>query len=78
MIEALQSDDRIEVRGFGSFVTKKYNSYVGRNPRTGEAIPVGPKRLPFFKVGKELRERVDEDEPAGDAAAALRPGHDGV
>ncbi len=59
MIEAMAKGDRIEIRGWGSFVVKEYGAYTGRNPRTGESIKVAPKRLPFFKVGKELRERVD-------------------
>ena len=59
MADALIKDDRIEIRGFGSFMVKDYKSYMGRNPKTGEVIEVKPKKLPFFKVGKELRERVD-------------------
>ncbi len=59
MTEALQRGDRIEIRGFGSFTSKSYEAYTGRNPRTGETIHVPAKRLPFFKVGKELKERVD-------------------
>ena len=59
MTEALARGDRIEIRGFGSFVSKRYRARTGRNPRTGQTIPVPAKRLPFFKVGKELRERVD-------------------
>ena len=59
MGEAIVRGDRIEIRGLGSFVVKEYGAYTGRNPRTGESIKVGPKRLPFFKVGKELKERVD-------------------
>ncbi|MEA3464595.1 MAG: HU family DNA-binding protein [Thermodesulfobacteriota bacterium] len=55
----LIDEGRIEIRGFGSFVVKDYKSYVGRNPKTGEAIQVKTKKLPFFKVGKELRKRVD-------------------
>ena len=51
--------DRIEIRGFGSFMVKDYKAYMGRNPKTGEVIEVKEKMLPFFKVGKELRERVD-------------------
>lgn len=51
---------RIEIRGFGSFVVKEYKAYMGRNPKTGEVIHVRPKKLPFFKVGKELREMVDK------------------
>lgn len=59
MADALINDDRIEIRGFGSFMVKDYKAYMGRNPKTGEVIEVKPKKLPFFKVGKELRERVD-------------------
>ncbi len=59
MSDALAKGDRIEIRGFGSLVNKHYGAYSGRNPRTGEVIDVPEKRLPFFKVGKELRERVD-------------------
>ena len=58
MTEAMLAGDRIEIRGFGSFVVNEYKAYTGRNPKTGEAIPVKPKKLPFFKVGKELKERV--------------------
>jgi integration host factor subunit beta len=59
MIEALANGDSIEIRGFGSFVVKEYTSYTGRNPKTGQRIKVSPKKLPFFKVGKELREKVN-------------------
>lgn len=59
MSATLAEGGRIEIRGFGSFVVKDYKSYMGRNPKTGEVIEVRPKRLPFFKVGKELRERVN-------------------
>ncbi len=66
MVDAMVGGDRIEIRGFGSFVVKDYEAYTGRNPRTGEPIQVKPKKLPFFKVGKELKERVDdEDEKEG-------------
>lgn len=58
MASAMISGDRIEIRGFGSFVINEYKSYTGRNPKTGESINVKPKKLPFFKVGKELKERV--------------------
>lgn len=57
---ALAAGERIELRGFGSFTIKHYKPYVGRNPRTGEAISVNSKKLPFFKVGKELKEMVDD------------------
>ena len=59
MSQALIDKDRIEIRGFGSFMVKDYKAYMGRNPKTGEVIHVKEKMLPFFKVGKELRERVD-------------------
>ncbi|MFP3868332.1 MAG: HU family DNA-binding protein [Desulfobacteraceae bacterium] len=59
MTEALIENERIEIRGFGSFKVKSYEGYQGRNPKTGEIIEVGEKKLPFFKVGKELKERVD-------------------
>ena len=58
MEDALVRGDRIEIRGFGSFKTKHYAAYTGRNPKTGEPIPVDAKVLPVFKVGRELRERV--------------------
>lgn len=59
MTEALANGESIEIRGFGSFVIKEYSSYEGRNPKTGEKIQVKPKKLPFFKVGKDLREQVN-------------------
>ena len=61
MSDALKRDDRIEIRGFGSFVNRSYGSYQGRNPKTGQVVQVPPKRVPFFKVGKELKEMVDYD-----------------
>jgi integration host factor subunit beta len=57
--EALARGERVEIRGLCSFFVKTYNSYTGRNPKTGEKVVVKPKRLPFFKAGKELKERVD-------------------
>lgn len=59
MEQALIRSDRLEIRGFGSFKVKQYEGYKGRNPKTGELIEVKFKKLPFFKVGKELRERVN-------------------
>jgi len=56
---SLEIGERVEVRGFGSFMVKNYKPYIGRNPKTGIRIDVPPKKLPFFKVGKELREKVD-------------------
>jgi integration host factor subunit beta len=65
--ETLAEGERVEIRGFGSFTVKRYKPYVGRNPKTGKKIEVGEKWLPFFKVGKELKEMVDEsDEEAGE------------
>ena len=58
MTNAMLTGERIEIRGFGSFVINEYKAYTGRNPKTGESIFVKPKKLPFFKVGKELKERV--------------------
>jgi len=60
MSDALAKGDRVEIRGFGSFKVKQYDGYTGRNPKTGELIKVKPKKLPFFKCGKELKERVDK------------------
>jgi integration host factor subunit beta len=58
MTDAMVDGERIEIRGLGSFIIKDYGTYTGRNPKTGEQITVSPKKLPFFKVGKELKERV--------------------
>ncbi|MFO7760111.1 MAG: HU family DNA-binding protein [Thermodesulfobacteriota bacterium] len=60
MTEALAKGEGIEIRGFGSFTVKEYNAYKGRNPKTGEIIDVAPKKLPFFKVGKELRKNLNK------------------
>jgi len=57
--ETLAKGERVEIRGFGSFTVKTYKPYVGRNPKTGTQIQVPAKKLPFFKVGKELKEMVD-------------------
>jgi integration host factor subunit beta len=59
MERALIEGERVEIRGLGSFKVKQYDGYKGRNPKSGEIIEVSPKKLPFFKVGKELKERVD-------------------
>ena len=69
MEASLRRGERIEIRGFGSFEIRNYRAYEGRNPRTGSAVSVKPKRLPFFKVGKELKERVN--------AAAMRAAANG-
>ena len=59
MAHALAKGERVEIRGLCSFFVKKYAGYTGRNPKTGEKVKIKPKKLPFFKVGKELKERVD-------------------
>ncbi len=59
MTDALRRREGIEIRGFGSFSVREYKAYSGRNPRTGERVEVAPKRLPFFKVGKALKELVE-------------------
>ena len=59
MIETLVKGDNIELRGFGTFTVREYETYTGRNPKTGSPISVKPKKLPFFKAGKDLRESID-------------------
>lgn len=59
MAGALAKGERVEIRGLCSFYVKQYKPYAGRNPRTGEEVKVKPKKLPFFKAGKELKDRVD-------------------
>lgn len=59
MANAMARGDRVEIRGLCSFFVKKYKSYTGRNPKTGEKVTIEPKKLPFFKSGKEIRKRVD-------------------
>lgn len=56
--QALAAGDKVEIRGFGSFLLKSYNAYTGRNPKTGEKVFVPKKELPFFRAGKDLREKV--------------------
>ena len=74
LADALRRGERVEIRGFGSFVVKQREARDGRNPRTGRRVAVAAKRVPFFKVGKELRQRVDGDNGsthgADDAAAS--------
>jgi integration host factor subunit beta len=60
MADAMAQGDRVEIRGLCSFFVKNYKSYIGRNPKSGEKVTIKPKKLPFFKSGKELRERVDQ------------------
>ena len=59
MAQALARNERIEIRGLWSFYLKEYGSYTGRNPKTGDVVAVAKKRLPFFKCGKNLKERAD-------------------
>ncbi len=59
MSNAMANGDRVEIRGLCSFYVKKYKAYTGRNPTNGEEVNIKPKKLPFFKCGKELKERVD-------------------
>jgi len=66
MTDALRKGEGIEIRGFGSFTVRSYEAYSGRNPRTGEPKPVPAKRLPFFKVGKELKVLVDDSRQFGE------------
>jgi integration host factor subunit beta len=56
---ALAQGERVEIRGLCSFFVKEYGAYTGRNPKTGEKVKIKPKKLPFFKVGKELKDRLD-------------------
>ena len=60
MADAMARGERVEIRGLCSFFVKNYKSYIGRNPKTGDKVTIRPKRLPFFKSGKELKERVDK------------------
>jgi integration host factor subunit beta len=59
MTDALSKNEGIEIRGFGSFKVREYRGREGRNPKTGRIIKVAPKRRPFFKVGKDLKDKVD-------------------
>ncbi|HOW99881.1 MAG TPA: HU family DNA-binding protein [Deltaproteobacteria bacterium] len=60
MVDAMKDSRRVEIRGFGSFVMRDYKPYIGRNPKSGEKIQVREKTLPFFKSGKDMRDRVNE------------------
>jgi len=70
VIKALQADDKIEVRGFGSFRTRRRRGRIGRNPKTGEKVNVPPKRIPFFKPSKELKELINCESKAPAPASA--------
>ena len=60
--QALAAGDKVEIRGFGSFLLKSYNAYTGRNPKTGSKVYVPRKELPFFRAGKDLRQKVNRNE----------------
>ncbi len=60
MASSLEKGDRVEIRDLCTFYVKNYEGYAGRNPKTGEPVQVKPKKLPYFKCGKELKERVDQ------------------
>ena len=74
MSDALKRDDRIEIRGFGSFVNRSYGSSQGRNPKTGDKVDVPPKKVPYFKPGKELKELINREVEAP-VTPALPPIH---
>src|SRR5579863_5363802 len=70
IIQALQGGDKIEIRGFGSFRTRQRRGRIGRNPKTGAKVDVPPKRIPFFKPSKELKDHVNGGAPATPATGA--------
>ncbi len=70
VIKSLQTDDKIEVRGFGSFRTRRRRGRIGRNPKTGAKVDVPPKRIPFFKPSKELKELINNESKAPAPAPA--------
>jgi integration host factor subunit beta len=74
MVQALRADDKIEIRGFGSFHTRQRRGRVGRNPKTGEKVQVPPKRIPYFKPSKELKDWVNVNRPAASEAKPDVPG----
>ena len=78
MTEALRGSDRIEIRGFGSFQVKIREAREGRNPKTGEEVKIPAKRTPFFKVGKELKERIDKAWRAASGGGNNDPGGGGL
>jgi integration host factor subunit beta len=73
IIQALQTGDKIEIRGFGSFRTRQRRGRTGRNPKTGAKVEVPPKRIPFFKPSKELKDFVNSETPATAATSAAAP-----
>ena len=74
IIAALQADDKIEIRGFGSFRTRERRGRTGRNPKTGAKVEVPPKKIPFFKPSKELKDYVNNPQPAAAPAGSSESG----
>ncbi len=77
IVDALRQDDKIELRGFGSFRVRRRRSRQGRNPKTGDQVAVPEKRIPYFKPGKELKDLINAAAP-DDAPASLSPSVDAV
>ena len=75
IIDALQKGDKIEIRGFGSFRTRQRRGRIGRNPKTGAKVEVPPKKIPFFKPSKELKDFVNNAENGAGATASVEPHH---
>jgi integration host factor subunit beta len=74
VVRALRTGDKIEIRGFGSFRTRQRKPRVGRNPKTGDRVDVPPKKIPFFKPSKELKDMVNQNGEKPTAAAAVEVG----
>ena len=77
IIGSIQKGDKIEIRGFGSFRTRQRRGRTGRNPKTGAKVEVPPKKIPFFKPSKELKDYVNNPRPAGAAAGSSESGSQG-
>lgn len=75
VVKSLKADEKIEIRGFGSFRTRQRQSRIGRNPKTGEKVEVPSKRIPYFKPSKELKDLVNGDDPVSASAAPPPPDH---
>jgi len=76
VVKSLRAGDKVEIRGFGSFRTRQRGGRIGRNPKTGERVEVPPKRIPFFKPSKELKDMVNSGQPAA-VVAGQPPGEGG-
>jgi integration host factor subunit beta len=77
IIAALQADDKIEIRGFGSFRTRQRRGRTGRNPKTGAKVEVPPKKIPYFKPSKELKDFINTSGPPSASAGSHEPGTQG-